>query len=49
MAETDEPGRDPTDILVNLCDPPALDLTRTDAARVVIRRPIAPEKHAVTD
>lgn len=38
----------PADILVKLYDLPPLDLSRTQAAGVTIRRPIAPEKHVVT-
>ncbi len=41
--------REPSDILVKLYDLPPLDLSRTDAAGVDIRRPIAPEKHVVID
>ena len=49
MPETDERERDPADILVKLYDLPPLELSRTEAAGVIIRRPIAPEKHVVTD
>ena len=37
------------DILVKLYELPNLDRSRTDAAGVTVRRPIAPEKHIVTD
>ena len=47
MPVPSESERQPADILVKLYDLPALDLSRSDAAGVSIRRPIAPEKHVV--
>jgi GNAT superfamily N-acetyltransferase len=47
MSMPEDREREPADILVKLYDLPALDLSRTDAAGVSIRRPIAPEKHIV--
>lgn len=48
MAQVELSEGAPADILVKLYDLPPLDLSRTDAAGVVVRRPIAPEKHIVT-
>lgn len=48
MPATDVEHRDPADILVRLYDLPALDLSRMQAAGIVIRRPVAPEKHVIT-
>jgi GNAT superfamily N-acetyltransferase len=44
----DEATPGPVDILVKLYELPPLDPWRTDAAGVVVRRAIAPEKHLVT-
>lgn len=49
MPVTRERDRDPADILVRLYDLPPLDLTPLEAAGISIRRPMAPEKHVVTD
>ncbi len=48
MPVTGEGDRDPADILVKLYDLPPLDLSRTDAAGVTVRRALAPEKHIIT-
>ena len=48
MSPTEPVHRGPADILVRLYDLPPLDLSRTDAAGVTLRRPLAPEKHVVT-
>lgn len=39
----------PADILVRLYALPALDLASLDGSGVVVRRPIAPERHVVVD
>ncbi len=48
MPVTGRDRRDPADILVKLYDLPPPDLSRTQAADIVVRRTIAPEKHIVT-
>lgn len=47
MPATTEGDRDPADILVKLYDLPPPDLSRTEADGIIVRRPIAPEKHIV--
>ena len=49
MPPTGEDDRDPADILVKLYDLPPLDLSRVEADGISLRRPLAPEKHIVTD
>jgi GNAT superfamily N-acetyltransferase len=44
----DGAARGPVDILVKLYELPPLDPWRTEAAGVIVRRAIAPEKHLVT-
>ncbi len=49
MPDSDQRERDPADILVKLYDLPPLDLSRVEAAGVIVKRPIGSEKHVVTD